>query len=242
LTELKIKTPRWALPLLDPTKRYCGAWGGRGSGKSYFFAEAIVEAHVMNPNSSTLCVREVQKSLSQSVKRLIEERIEALGASAYFDIKHDEIRMKRGRGRILFIGMSNTSAETIKSLNDIDRCWVEEAQVLSETSLQILRPTIRNEGSQIWFSWNPRRATDPVDAFLRPQDGSTPDDAAVVRVNYDDNPWFPEVLRQEMERDYRRDAARARHVWEGEYLEQTESAVFRNWVVEDFDSRLPLWC
>ena len=76
MATLKIDTPRWALPLLEPA-RYLGAWGGRGSGKSFYFAEAIVEAHVMNPNSSTLCVREVQKSLSQSVKRLIEERIEA---------------------------------------------------------------------------------------------------------------------------------------------------------------------
>lgn len=230
---LNIPTPEWALPLLEPA-RYKGAWGGRGSGKSHFFAELMIEAHVIDQNSRSVCVREVQKSLSQSVKRLLELKIQELGVQDYFEVQEAVIKSKRGDGLIIFQGMQNHTAESIKSLEGYDRAWVEEAQSLSQRSLDLLRPTIRKEGSELWFSWNPRFESDPVDALLRGL--NPPPDAAVVQVNYSDNPWFPEVLRQEMEYDQRRDKDAFSHVWLGHYLSNSEARVFNNWTVEEFEA------
>lgn len=230
---LQIKTPEWALPLLNPS-RYKGAHGGRGSGKSHFFAELMIEAHIINPNSNSVCVREIQKSLNQSVKRLLENKIEELNAGAYFEVQEAQIKSKKGSGRIIFQGMQNHTADSIKSLEGYDRAWVEEAQSLSQTSLDLLRPTIRKPGSELWFSWNPRSNTDPVDSLLR---GDTPPPGShVVQVNYLDNPWLPDVLRQEMEYDKRRDPDKYAHIWLGEYQRNSEARVFKNWRIEEFEA------
>lgn len=231
--QLKISTPRWALPLLSPS-RYKGAHGGRGSGKSHFFAEMLVEAHVMDRDRSTVCVREVQKSLGQSVKRLIELKIDKLGVSSLFDIQEAAIKTKGGKGRIIFQGMQNHTADSIKSLEGYDCAWVEEAHSLSQKSLDLLRPTIRKDKSELWFTWNPNTPEDPVDAFLR--GSSPPPDSRVVEVNYKDNPWFPEVLRPEMEFDKRRDPDKYGHVWLGGYQRHTERRVFKNWRIEEFEA------
>lgn len=185
----------------------------------------------------SVCVREVQRSLAQSSKRLIEDKIQALGVSSYFDSKESEIRAPGG-GLILFQGMQNHTADSIKSLEGYRVAWVEEAQSLSQRSLDLLRPTIRAEGSELWFSWNPDQPTDPIDALLR--GANPPPDSVVVEVNYEQNPWFPEVLRAEMEYDKRRDADRFAHVWRGAYRTNSEARVFRNWKVEDFDLD-PAW-
>ena len=230
---LQLKTPEWALPLLEAS-RYKGAWGGRGSGKSHMFAEMMLEEHIMNQSQSSVCVREIQKSLNQSVKRLLEMKIQEMNAGAYFEIQDAVIKSKKADGRIIFQGMQNHTADSIKSLEGYDRAWVEEAQSLSQTSLDLLRPTIRKPGSELWFTWNPRQASDPVDLLLR---GPTPPkDANVIKVNYADNPWFPSVLKDEMEYDKRRDPDKYQHVWRGEYLQNSESRVFRNWRIEDFDA------
>lgn len=230
---LQLKTPEWALPLLDPS-RYKGAWGGRGSGKSHMFAEMMLEEHIMNQSQSSVCVREIQKSLNQSVKRLLEMKIQEMNAGAYFEVQDAVIKSKKADGRIIFQGMQNHTADSIKSLEGYDRAWVEEAQSLSQTSLDLLRPTIRKPGSELWFTWNPRQASDPVDLLLR---GPTPPkDANVIKVNYADNPWFPSVLKDEMEYDKRRDPDKYQHVWRGEYLQNSESRVFKNWRIEDFDA------
>ena len=230
---LQLKTPEWALPLLEAS-RYKGAWGGRGSGKSHMFAEMMLEEHIMNQAQSSVCVREIQKSLNQSVKRLLEMKIQDMNAGAYFEVQDAVIKSKKADGRIIFQGMQNHTADSIKSLEGYDRAWVEEAQSLSQTSLDLLRPTIRKPGSELWFTWNPRQASDPVDLLLR---GPTPPkDANVIKVNYADNPWFPSVLKDEMEYDKRRDPDKYQHVWRGEYLQNSESRVFRNWRIEDFDA------
>lgn len=231
---LQIDTPRWALPLLEP-HRYKGAWGGRGSGKSHFFAELLIEEHICNPNQSSVCVREVQKSLNQSVKRLLELKIEQLGVQGYFEVQESQIKNKRGSGIIIFQGMQNHTADSIKSLEGYDRAWVEEAQSLSQASLDKLRPTIRKPGSELWFSWNPQMNTDPVDLLLRGE--YPPEDAAVVKVNWSDNPWFPDVLREEMEYDKRRDPDKYMHIWQGEYQRNSEARVFRNWRIDEFTAR-----
>jgi phage terminase large subunit len=231
MTTLQIQTPPWAVPLLKPA-RYKGAHGGRGSGKSHFFAEMMIEEHIMNEKRRSVCVREVQKSLGQSVKRLLELKIEGLNAGAYFEVQDAVIKSKRGDGLILFQGMQNHTADSIKSLEGYDCAWVEEAQSLSQNSLDLLRPTIRKPGSELWFTWNPRQSTDPVDTLLR---GLTPPkDAVVLPVNFDDNPWFPDVLKDEMEYDKRRDPDKYMHVWRGEYVRNSETRVFKNWKIEEF--------
>lgn len=229
----EIKTPGWSIPLLEPA-RYKGVYGGRGSGKSHFFAELLVEEHVRNPNQSTVCVREVQLSLNQSVKRLIENKIEEMQVGPLFEVQDKQILRRGGKGRIIFQGMQNHTADSIKSLEGYDRAWVEEAQSLSQHSLDLLRPTIRKEGSELWFSWNPRHEDDPIDAFLRGED--PPPSSTIIEANYMDNPWFPEVLREEMEYDRGRDPDKYAHVWMGKYARNTEARVFRNWVVEDFEA------
>ena len=232
-TTLKIETPEWALQLLEPA-RYKGAHGGRGSGKSHQFAEMLIEAHIMDQKRRSVCVREVQKSLAQSVKRLLELKIESMNAGAYFEIQEAQIKSKKGDGLIIFQGMQNHTADSIKSLEGYDCAWVEEAQSLSQRSLDLLRPTIRKPESELWFTWNPANASDPVDHLLRGP--NPPPDAVVLEVNYTDNPWFPDVLRNEMEYDKRRDPDKYGHVWLGKYLQNSSTRVFRNWRVEEFDA------
>lgn len=228
---LEIATPRVFLPLLKPA-RYKGAHGGRGSGKSHALAEMLVERCLLNPGTRWACVREVQKSLEHSVKRLIDDKIAAFGVSHLFRSLNTHIETPGG-GVIIFAGMQSHTADSIKSLEGFDGCWVEEAQSLSQYSLDLLRPTIRKEGSELWFSWNPEQASDPIDQLLRGP--RPPDDAVVVEANYRDNPFLPEVLRLEMESDRARDPDRYAWVWLGQYRQISEARVFRNWTVQEFD-------
>ncbi len=230
MAELTIATPRWAVPLLDPA-RYKGVRGGRGSGKSHERAEAMIEAHIMDQSRSSVCIREVQKDLKHSAKKLLENKIAALGVGNYFDIQDAEIKSRYGPGIIIFQGMQSHNAESIKSLEGFDCAWVEEAQSLSQRSLDLLRPTIRKPGSELWFTWNPKSPDDPIDALLCGE--NPPPSATILSVNYPDNPWFPDVLREEMEYDKRRDPEKYRHVWEGGYLTNSEARVFKNWRVEE---------
>jgi phage terminase large subunit len=223
--KLQIPTPRWAKPLLNPARYKC-VHGGRGSGKSHFFGEYIVENHIADPNQSTVCVREIQKSLDQSVKKLIENKIRHLNAGLYFEIQDSRILSKHGNGIIIFQGMQNHTADSIKSLEGYDRAWVEEAQSLSQFSLDLLRPTIRKPNSEILFSWNPRYKTDPVDWLFRK---TKPDNAIVVQANWNDNPWFPEVLRQEMTFDFANDSDKAEHIWNGAYG-SSQGAILAKWI------------
>jgi len=218
---LQLKTPRVFQPLLHPA-RYKGAHGGRGSGKSHFFAELIIEDSLRERGMLAVCIREVQKTLAQSSKRLIESKIATLSVGSEFKIFRDKIETP-GDGVIIFEGMQNHTAESIKSLEGFQRAWIEEAQTLSERSLTLLRPTIRAEGSEIWASWNARRKSDAIDRFLR---RSPPSSAIVVKANWRDNPWFPEVLEIERKFDLERYPDRYDHIWEGEYAKAFEGAYF----------------
>jgi phage terminase large subunit len=231
MSELVIETPRVFLPLLEPA-RYKGVHGGRGSGKSHFFAELMIERQIAE-RIDAVCIRENQKSLDQSVKKLLENKIEKMNAGAYFDVQDKRILGANG-GRIIFQGMQNHTAESIKSLEGYDVAWVEEAQTMSQKSLDMLRPTIRKAGSELWFSWNPRFDTDPVDVLLRGE--NPPPGALVVEANYEDNPWFPEELKAEMEYDRGRDPEKYLHVWRGAYQRNSEARIFKNWRVEEFEA------
>ena len=165
---------------------------------------------------ASVCIREVQKSLKDSAKRLIEHKLIdlRLGEADGFKVYTDKVATPHD-GVIIFQGMQDHTAESIKSLEGFKRAWVEEAQTLSAVSLQLLRPTIRANDSELWFSWNPRRKTDPVDLMLRGR--SQPSNAQVVKANWADNPWFPTALQQE-----RLDCSTAQpdqyaHIWEGDY-------------------------
>jgi phage terminase large subunit len=222
LSTLEIPTARVFAPLVEP-RRYKAAWGGRGSGKSHFFAGLMVERAFAEPGFRGVCVREVQKDLRDSAKKLIEDKIELMGLGSHFDSQVPEIRTPGG-GMIIFRGMQDYTAESIKSLEGFDVAWVEEAQTLSLKSLSMLRPTIRAPGSELWFSWNPRRKADAVDAFFR-GDAKT-DRAAVVRANWSDNPWFPAELEDERLEDLAKRPDQYEHIWEGDYAKVYEGAYY----------------
>jgi phage terminase large subunit len=224
---LTIETARIFEPLLKPS-RYKGAWGGRGSGKSHYMAGAVVEHCLLNPGSRIVCIREVQKTLAQSAKLLIENKIQEFGVGHLFRVLYDRIETPGG-GLIIFQGMVDATAESIKSLEGYNIAWVEEAQTLSARSLALLRPTIRADNSEIWFSWNPRRKSDAVDQFLR---GAKPDNAIVVKANWRDNPWFPSVLEEERHLDLSKFPDRYHHVWEGDYAKAFEGAYFATGLAE----------
>jgi phage terminase large subunit len=220
LSILGINVARAFTPLLTPA-RYKGAHGGRGSGKSNFFAENKVARAAGQRGFRGVCIREVQKTLADSSKKLIEDKIQALGVTG-FDPQRDRI-ITPGDGVILFQGMQDHTAESIKSLEGIDVAWVEEAQTLSERSLSLLRPTIRKDGSEIWFSWNPRRKSDAVDKFLRQL---KPDGSVVVEANWRDNPWWTSTLEAERTMDLKLYPERYEHIWEGAYATAFEGAYF----------------
>ena len=215
-----------ASPVFDQFKRpsrFKALYGGRGSAKSHFFAECLVANAAQNTGFRAVCVREVQKSLQESAKRLIEDKIEQAGWSQYFDCQRDRI-VTPGDGVILFQGMQDHTAESIKSLEGVHVAWIEEAQTLSQRSLEMLRPTIRAPGSEIWASWNPRSASDPVDAFFRgPQ---PPENAIIAKVNYSDNLLFPAELEAERQHDERTNPDRYAHIWLGEYEPVAMGAIF----------------
>lgn len=225
--EIVVDVPQKLAPLLRPA-RYKGAHGGRGGAKSHFFAGKLVALCRRKP-TRWVCIREVQNSIRESVRQLIIDKIDAMGLGWFFEVREQEIRAQNG-SLIVFKGMQSYNAANIKSLEDFDGAWVEEAQTLSEYSLRMLRPTIRKPNSEIWFSWNPRHDTDAVDKFLR---GPTPpDDSIVVEVNWQDNPWFPDVLLKEMQQDYANDPEMAEHVWGGGYEIVSEGAYYARLIAQ----------
>lgn len=234
MNSLRSSVPPVFTPLFGDY-RYKGAHGGRGSAKSWSFATMALERSVTRKGVRIVCIREIQKSLEQSCKRLLEDQIERYDLGSEFRVLNTHIETP-GDGVIVFQGMQNHTAESVKSLEGFDIAWVEEAQALSKRSLELLRPTIRKDGSEMWFSWNPKHANDPVDDLLR--GAELPPNACVIEANYRDNPFLPEVLRVEMEYDRRRDFDKYQHVWLGQYEKHSEALVFKNWKVEEFESPL----
>ena len=221
--------PDWAQRLWEPS-RYKVMRGGRGSAKSRSAAAALLIQAASEPHR-VLCAREIQKSIKDSVKRLLDDEIKRLGLEGFYESVENEIRGKNG-SLFIFAGLRGNSS-SIKSMEGITRCWVEEAQTISQSSLDDLIPTIRTPGSEIWFTYNPRYDTDPIDTMFKADE--LPPDTLLLHVNWQDNPWFPDVLRQEMSYDKRRDMDKYLHIWEGKYQTSSEARVFKNWTVEEFD-------
>jgi phage terminase large subunit len=227
LSILRIPTAKVFEPLLCPA-RYKGLYGGRGSGKSHFFGELMVETCQAERGTSAVCIREAQRTLAQSSKRLIESKIAALGLGQQFKVFSDKIETP-GDGVIIFRGMQDHTADSIKSLEGFRIAWVDEAQNLSARSLSLLRPTIRTASSELWCSWNPRRRSDAIDDFFR---SKQPEGAVIVNANWRDNPWFPAVLDGERKTDLSLYPDRYDHIWEGDYVRAFEGAYFARMLSE----------
>lgn len=221
LNTIKREVPRAFKPFLGRS-RFKAAYGGRGGGKSHFFGEDLILRCFAEPTRA-VCVREVQNTIRDSVRQLLIDKINKFGLGDFFETPEREIRGRNG-SLIVFRGMQAYNAQNIKSLEDFDIAWVEEAQTLSEVSLRLLRPTIRKPGSELWFSWNPWNETDAVDQFFR---GGQPPLKAIIReINYRDNPWFSEEMQTELEHDFRVNPEMAEHVWNGGYEIVSEAAYY----------------
>lgn len=229
-SSLPIETAEVFEPLLAPA-RYKGAWGGRGSGKSTFFADAMIEDCLAEPGNSSgeglrcVCIREVQKDLAQSSKLLLESRLAhfRIGEADGFKVRKELIEAP-GDGIIIFKGMNDYTADSIKSLEGFKRGWWEEAQTATLHSLNLYRPTLRADGSERWFSWNPRRKTDPVDAMLR--GAQPPTGSIVVKANWRDNPWLTQDLELERLDCLRQQPEQYEHIWEGGYVQVLDGAYY----------------
>lgn len=216
---------------LFTSSRFKAYYGGRGSAKSHSFATAL---NIMGSERPLriLCCREIQVSIKDSVKRLLDDKARALGLDGFYRSTQTSIVAPNGT-EFLFAGL-RTNADSIRSLEGVDIAWVEEANTVSQSSLDLLIPTIRKPGSELWFSWNPKLKTDPVDAMFR-GDAGPPPRSIVRKVNYGDNPWFPDVLRDDLEWDKRRDPDKYAHIWLGEYLRNSEARVFKNWRIGEIE-------
>jgi phage terminase large subunit len=211
--------------------RYRAIHGGRGSGKSHSFARALILKARGRP-LRVGCYREIQKSIRDSVKRLLDDQIVAAGLSSFFTSTDTEIRGANG-SLFIFNGL-RTNPDAVKSTEGLDIAAVFEANKVSRRSWELLTPTVRSAGSEIWAEWNPEFETDPVDEMFRGKDGPPP--GSIVRqVNFDGNRFFPDVLKQELEWDRKRDPEKYAHIWLGGYQRNSEARVFKNWTVEEFD-------
>ncbi|HIU85190.1 MAG TPA: PBSX family phage terminase large subunit [Candidatus Aphodousia gallistercoris] len=214
--------------------RYKVFYGGRGSGKSWAIAEALIVMSDMC-KLRILCCREIQKSIKDSSYQLLKDTALRLGIAGRFVFLETEIRHKKTGSKIIFSGLLRNE-QSIKSKEGVDICWVEEAQTVSESSWETLIPTIRKDGSEIWLSFNPLNADDPTtQRFVE----NPPPEAYVRKVNYDENPYFNDALRREMEWDKKNDFEKYLHIWEGFPRTFSDAQIFRGkFTVEPFDETL----
>src|SRR5688572_6119131 len=239
---LDIETAEVFEPLLDPA-RYKGAWGGRGSGKSTFFADSMIEDCLAEPGNSAgeglrcVCIREVQKDLAQSSKLLLESRLShfGIGEADGFRVRKELIEVP-GDGIIIFKGMNDYTADSIKSLEGFKRGWWEEAHGASQNSINLYRPTMRATGSQMFWSYNRRLKNDPVDVMFSGLE--KPTGAVVVEANWRDNPWFTAELEQERLDCLRMQPDQYDHIWEGGFVSISAGAYFAKELVAAKERRI----
>lgn len=228
---VEVAIPDWGAVLWEPA-RHIALHGGRGGAKSRTIARALI-LQATESHHRVLCGREVQKSIKDSVKRLLDDEIVRCGLQGYYESTESEIRGPHD-SLFIFAGLKG-NANGIKSIEGVTDCWIEEAQTVSQGSIDTLVPTIRAPNSRLIWSWNPDLPTDPIDVMFRGEDGPPPN-TLIREVNYGQNPWFPDVLRTEMEHTRSRDIDKYNHVWLGQYRQNSEARVFKNWRVEEFDS------
>jgi phage terminase large subunit len=218
----ELDLPEYAEVLWDTDARHIALHGGRGGGKSRSVASALVMRGAQNVERF-LCCREIQKSIKDSVKRLLDDEIDRLGLRWFYTSTETEIRGNNGT-LFIFAGL-RSNISSIKSLEGITCVWVEEAQVVSQTSLDVLIPTIRQPGSQLIYTWNPVFDSDPVDRMFRGENGPPPR-SIVKQVNWNDNLFFPSDLKEQAEFDRATDPDKYEHVWNGGYVTAIEGAYY----------------
>lgn len=207
--------------------RYKVFYGGRGSGKSHAVAQALTFL-ASNINLRILCCREIQNSIKDSSYQVLKDMTDRLGIGHEFKFTESEILHMRTGSRFIFSGLLRNE-NSIRSKEGIDICWIEEASSVSQRSWDVLTPTIRKTGSELWLTFNPLTVDDPTNVFIE----NPPPNAYVRKVNYWDNPFFPEVLREQMEWDKKNDFEKYLHVWEGYPLTISDAQVFKGrFVVE----------
>lgn len=219
----------WAKPLLQP-KRYKCLYGGRGSGKSYGAVDALLIEGLRRP-IRVLCAREIQNSIKESVHYLLKQRISDLGLESHYTVQ--EAQILGANGTIFVFKGIRYSVDSIKSMAALTHCWIEEAQTISAESWRILIPTIREEGSEVWVTFNPRYETDTVWQELVAKQR---DNAYVRRVNWKDNPHFTSVLDEERRSMLATDPDAYDHIWEGGFWQKSDAQILKGkWVVADFE-------
>ena len=223
MTEVVLELPEKLEQLWEP-RRYKVMHGGRGGGKSWAVAAALLVMAAERP-LRVLCAREIQKSMRDSVHRLLKDTIVRLGLESFYEVLDTEIRGANG-SLFLFTGLQSHTVDSIKSFEGVDRVWVEEAHGVSKRSWDTLMPTIRKDGSEIWMTLNPDMETDETyQRFI-----STPSpDTWVCQINWRDNPWFPQVLDDERKKAKRAMLAEDyEHIWEGKARRVAAGAIYRH--------------
>ena len=219
----RLQLPEKLAPLFEP-KRYKVMYGGRGGGKSWSVAAVLLCLAADRP-LRVLCAREVQKSMRDSVHRLLKDQIVKLGMESFFEVLDTEIRGANG-SLFLFAGLQSHTVDSIKSFEGVDLVWVEEAHGVSKKSWDVLIPTIRKPGSEIWLTLNPDMDTD--ETYVR-FIAAPSDDTWVCEVNWRDNPWFPAVLNDERLKAKRSQSQEDyEHTWEGKPRTVAEGAIYRH--------------
>lgn len=206
------------------------SYGGRGSSKSWGFASLLIQKMTKEPHR-LVCCREIQKSIDESSYRLLCDTIYRLQAKGW-DIKKECLDHENG-SHIIFRGLRDMrAANAIKSLEGYDLCWLEEAHSISRESLEVLLPTIRKDEAEIWACWNPETPDDPIEK-IKGRDG-----AICVEMNWEDNPWFTERSRKEMEQDYKEDPDNAEHVWGGKFRKQGDNCIMNRVSIREAMNRI----
>ena len=221
------------LQMLFEPCRYKVLYGGRGGAKSWGVARALLVIGVKKP-TRVLCAREFQNSIGQSVHKLLSDQIIALKLESFYEITQNSIRGKNGT-EFAFVGLKN-NVTNIKSFEGVDICWVEEAQSVSKTSWNILIPTIRKEQSEIWITFNPELESDETyQRFVI----SPPENCKVAKINWSDNPWFPDTLKLEKDALFSRDREAYNTVWEGLCRQTVDGAIFaKEMTMAELDGRI----
>jgi len=216
----EVELPVKLKALFEPA-RYKVLYGGRGSSKSWSVARALLILGAKQP-TRVLCARETQKSIQESVHRLLKDQIELMGLQSFYEVQETRIIGKNGTD-FAFAGIRQQGVTNLKSFEGVDICWVEEAQVVTRKSWDVLIPTIRKPGSEIWITFNPELDTDETyERFVL----TPPDGAVVLEVNYSDNPWFPDELDKERQAWKKRDPIGYETVWEGKCRPAVEGAIY----------------
>jgi phage terminase large subunit len=217
---MDLNIPEIYEPLWKKEARYYFLRGGRGSGKSWAVADWLLIALVRNPDLNLVCLREVQKSIKHSSKKLLADRINTLCLNEYFDVLLTEIRLKHGRGIIIFNGLQDHTVDSIKSLEGFSLCWVEEAQTITSHSLELLIPTIRAEKSKMFFTYNPKNETDAIELLRDDKENKV-----VIHSTYLDNHFAPSTIYEEAEEMRVKRPQKYNHIYMGQYG-QAEGLVF----------------